>query len=134
MGEIVQGLFSTNLYKPKQGRVARQVTAAALAITALIGLWQLSNYLIASGAAMQYGLPGGLLVVSLWIIFRIVNLPTFTEFLIAVEAEMKKVSWPSRGEMVRATIVVLVTIFALAAILTIYDAIWKVLFTWLGVL
>ena len=42
------------------------------------------------------------------------ELPGFADFLIAVEAEMNKVSWPSRGELFRASIVVLVMIFVLA--------------------
>ena len=35
----------------------------------------------------------------------------FADFLIAVEAEMTKVSWPSRGELVRSSIVVILVIF-----------------------
>ena len=35
-----------------------------------------------------------LAVVGLWAAYRVVNLPAFADFLIAVEAEMNKVSWP----------------------------------------
>ena len=39
---------------------------------------------------------------GLWVAFRLVNMPAFADFLIAVEAEMNKVSWPTRGELFRS--------------------------------
>ncbi len=53
--------------------------------------------------------------------FRIVNIPRFAEFLISVENEMGKVSWPSRRELFQASMVVIVVIFMLTAILLGYD-------------
>jgi len=40
-----------------------------------------------------------------------------SSFLRAVKGEMKKVSWPSRPEIVRSTIVVIVTILLFALII-----------------
>jgi len=57
----------------------------------------------------------------LWLGFRIVNWPSFADFLIAVEAEMNKVSWPSRTELIRASMVVIVLMFGLTAVLYTYD-------------
>jgi preprotein translocase subunit SecE len=48
-------------------------------------------------------------------------MPAFADFLISVEGEMNKVSWPSRGELFRASIVVMLVIFFLAALLFFYD-------------
>jgi len=81
----------------------------------------------------RYIVPAVLLCVGLWVSFRVVNYPRFADFLIAVEAEVNKVSWPSKGELVRSTIVVLLTIFALALILFAYDFIWRLLLTMLGI-
>ncbi len=39
-------------------------------------------------------------MVGLWLCFRLVNMPRFADFLIAVEAEMNKVSWPTRPRVV----------------------------------
>ena len=64
-------------------------------------------------------------VVGLWLCFRLVNLPKFADFLIAVEAEMTKVSWPTRHELIRGSVVVIVTLVFLAAMLTVYDLIWQ---------
>ena len=52
--------------------------------------------------------------------YRVVNVPGFADFLIAVEAEMNKVSWPTRTELFRASMVVLILIFALAVVLFVY--------------
>jgi preprotein translocase subunit SecE len=54
-------------------------------------------------------------------------MPAFADFLISVEGEMNKVSWPSRSELFRASIVVMVVIFFLAFLLYGYD----VLLTWI---
>ncbi len=64
---------------------------------------------------------------GLWASFRIVNMPSFADFLISVEGEMNKVSWPSRGELFRASVVVMLVIFFLAAFLFVYDFV----LTWL---
>ena len=48
----------------------------------------------AASAALRFGLPALLLAAGWWISYRIVNFPAFADFLIAVEAEMNKVSWP----------------------------------------
>ncbi|HUT13124.1 MAG TPA: preprotein translocase subunit SecE [Thermoguttaceae bacterium] len=129
MSGFFQQLFQTGIYKRNQGRITRQVTFAAIALTMAMGLWRLSNMLMDGSPTWRFGLPGVLLLIGLWIAYRIVNVPNFTDFLIAVEAEMNKVSWPSRAELFRASMVVLVTIFFLAAVLFFYDWIWRVLFT-----
>ena len=72
-------------------------------------------------------------LLGLWISFRAIHLPRFADFLIAVEAEMNKVSWPSRGELIRSSIVVIFVIFALAGVLFAFDMFWKALFSWLGI-
>jgi preprotein translocase subunit SecE len=67
------------------------------------------------------------LAVGLWASFRMVQLPNFADFLISVEGEMNKVSWPARGELFRASIVVMFVIFFLAAILLVYDSLLTLL-------
>ena len=46
---------------------------------------------------------------------------------------MSKVSWPTKTELFRGSIVVLMTIAFLAAFLFIFDVIWKFVFQALGV-
>jgi len=82
----------------------------------------------------RYGLPIVLMLLSFWVAYRLMNMPSFADFLIAVEAEMNKVSWPTRTELIRSSVVVLVTIFALAAVLYAFDFFWGAVFTWLRIL
>jgi preprotein translocase subunit SecE len=121
VGAFVQELFRVGVYKRNQGRIARQATFAALAVIVVLGAWSLSEFLQDKHPVVHYILPLLLLVAGAWASFRIVNMPNFADFLISVEGEMNKVSWPSRGELFRASIVVMVVIFFLAALLFLYD-------------
>ena len=80
---------------------------------------------------MRYFVPLVVLLVGLWTSFRVVQMPTFADFLISVEGEMSKVSWPARGELFRASIVVMLVIFILAAVLFGFDVMWEFLLGWL---
>lgn len=149
MGAFVRELFSVSLYKRSQGRLARQATFAALAVIVALGAWSMHYYFqgsyVGGGASATgemtidestragamsyttaqairvYGLPIVVLLAGLWASFRIVQMPSFADFLISVEGEMNKVSWPARGELFRASVVVMFVIFFLAAILFVYD-------------
>jgi preprotein translocase subunit SecE len=128
-------LFQAGVYKRSQGRVARQATFAAMAITFALAAWRLYvTFGPSMSASLAYGLSGGLAAVGLWVSFRVVNMPRFADFLIAVEAEMNKVSWPSRTELIRSSMVVIFVIFALSIILFGFDLTWGFLFEKIGVL
>jgi preprotein translocase subunit SecE len=131
---FLQELFHIGLYKRTQGRITRQVTFAAVVVLLAAGLWRLSEMLVNSDPAIRFGVPGVLFALGLWAAFRLVNVPAFADFLIAVEAEMNKVSWPARSELRRGSIVVLVTIFALAIVLFSFDFVWNQVFKTLGIL
>jgi|SRR6185295_18061547 len=124
-------LFQFSVYKRSQGRIARQVTFATLALGSLIGAYR--AYLFLGTNSSWAVVPWIVLLVMLWICFRLVNMPAFADFLIAVEAEMNKVTWPSRLELLRSSIVVIFCIFFLATILFGYDLFWKAFLTVLGI-
>jgi preprotein translocase subunit SecE len=141
-GAIWREFLSTSIYKRNQGRIARQATFFALVATLALGLWRLSQTLAVwfggtvslSGqeAAADFGMvrfvmPFALLALGAWLIYRLVNVPRFADFLIAVETEMTKVSWPTVGEVVRSSGVIIFLILALSAILFFYDLFWQVL-------
>jgi len=143
-------LFHVGVYKRSQGRITRQVTFATLAIAFALAAWRmyatagpwLRDALlwvvpsvrgeIASG--FVYALSLGLLVFGLWVSFRVVNIPRFADFLIAVEAEVNKVSWPSRPELMRSSLVVIIVIFILSTVLFGFDLLWGWLFEFIGIL
>jgi len=85
---------------------------------------------------VKFTLPILLLAGSIWLAWRVVNLPTFADFLIATEAEMNKVSWTTQKRLVQDTIVVLATLFLMAVFLFAMDWTWKVVLSWekIGVL
>jgi preprotein translocase subunit SecE len=118
-----QELFSFGIYKKTQGKIARQVTFAVLAVIVALGAWSWSEYFRDRDNLVRYYVPLTVLAVGLWASFRVVQMPPFADFLISVEGEMNKVSWPSRGELFRASIVVMAVIFFLAALLFSYDLI-----------
>jgi preprotein translocase subunit SecE len=147
VGAFFEELLNVGIYKRSQGRITRQVTFAALAILFALGFWTLSNTLSQANWAtgkdswanqhlfgINYWLPGLLLLVFWWVSFRIVNLPNFADFLIAVEAEMNKVSWPTRSELFKASLVVLICIISMAAVLYIFDVMWAFIFTFLHIM
>lgn len=133
---LLQEFTHFGIYKRSQGRITRQVTAAVLLVTALIAAWRLNIWIEGSTnwwSGWEYAIPLLVAGVGAWAAFRAVNWPKFADFLIAVEAEMNKVSWPSKGELIRSSCVVIFVIFALAAILFGYDFFWSVFFKFIGV-
>jgi preprotein translocase subunit SecE len=130
---LLRELFQVGIYKASQGRIARRATFATLMVVLLLGAWRLSVYMLSAGRAMQFVPSAVLVVVGSWLAFRLVNLPAFADFLIAVEAEMNKVSWPTRRELVRSSIVVICCIFFLAFVLFGYDLFWRQLLELLGI-
>ena len=129
-------LFQTSVYKPNQGRIVRQLTALTIWIIVALGCWRLYGSLIGvfeEGSYLGAGIPAVLLAAGLWFGYRVVNWPRFADFLIAVEAEMNKVTWPSKDELIRASIVVMFTIFFLAVALFVFDIVWQAFFNAIGV-
>mgnify|MGYP002623123378 CR=1 FL=1 len=137
-------LLSFQPYKPKQGRLVRQLTTAGVALVSLLGAVSLSQGPLAdvrdpaesplAANLIQVGIPAVLFLIGLVFAFRIVNYSAFADFLIAVQGELTKVSWPSRQELKNSTIVVVVTMFVLGGMLLVFDLFWFKIMTTIGVL
>ena len=143
-GSFRRELFQLGLYKRNQGRIARQVTFAAISLITGMGVYRLRAILEISDtfadllrkvgldrsqSMFAWAIPIGLLCLAIWLSYRLVNWPKFADFLIAVEAEMNKVYWPSRSVLFRSSMVVLFVIFFLGTLLAVYDTIWKLIFS-----
>jgi preprotein translocase subunit SecE len=126
-------MWQTGLYKPSQGRIARQATGWALFAIVVLFAWR-AYYVFGTTQAVRYSLAAALVIVGGWFSYRIVNYPRFADFLIAVEAEMHKVSWPTWTELVRASLVVIITMFVLAMLLFGFDLVWGAIFQRIGIL
>jgi len=123
--QFIRELLKTEIYKRSQGRLVRQFTCLAIWVAFALASYRTFEYLRIIATNMPqwlvYAIPSAVLLVGLWLGFRIVNWSSFADFLIAVEAEMNKVSWPSRTELIRASMVVIVLMFGLMAVLFMYD-------------
>ncbi len=128
-------MVAAGLYKKNQGRLTRQLTAAAIWAAVAIGAWAMSQTVLADvEPSARYAIAGGVALLGAWFAYRIVNYPPFADFLVDVEGEMAKVSWPSRDELKRATVVVLVTMFLLSFVLFMYDLLWQQILRAIGIL
>ena len=129
-----RGLFS--VYKPGQGKYVRWGTAAGAAIFILAGA-----YWVVNGTALVYTtVPVKAIAVVIWIAvlslatFLVLNSPKFGEFLVMTESEMRKVTWPTRREVITSTKVVILMTLILAVILWFVDVGFKLLFEALHIL
>ena len=141
----LRDLFSLEVYKRTQGRRLRTLSFAAIGLFVGWGLLSISDRLklvpkddwpiwVPIATLAPYWIPGILLAITGWGIFRVLNWPRFADFLIATEAEMTKVSWSTKDELIRATLVVLVTLVLLAAFLLVMDIVWSWVLERIGVL
>jgi preprotein translocase subunit SecE len=135
IGGLWTSLISPSLYKRNQGKRVRQATAILFLGWALFGCWTLyTGPLADSPDGVRLGILAGLGLISFWVAYRAVNIPQVADFLIAVEAEMKKISWPTMQRCFRAATVVIVTMVLLAVVLFLYDQLWIWFFTLIKVL
>lgn len=134
---LIQELFAAGLYKRNQGKMVRQLTCLAVWLVVAVAAWRCHALFLApafaSAQAVSYLLAVVLAGCGAWFGYRLVNWPKFADFLISVEAELNKVSWPTQKELIRASLVVIFTIIFMSAILFGYDALWKFLFTSIGI-
>ena len=98
---------------------------------------QLSDQVVAFDAffvpVFTFAMAGLILLFGVWFGWRLIHWVTFGDFLISVEAEMAKVSWPSRQELKSATIVVLIVFLFLGGLFLVYDFILLSIFKVIGI-
>jgi preprotein translocase SecE subunit len=145
------GWFTNRSFKGSQGVRVRRATVAGLLIIGLSGIYAMVSHHVfgstragtenwfwrvpfsSNGETFLYlpllsriNMLGPILLSALvfWFSWRLVNWPTFADFLIATEAEMNKVSWTSRKRLITDTIVVLVAVFIMTTFLFVVDIVW----------
>jgi preprotein translocase SecE subunit len=139
-----QGWFSAERLKPMQGQRVRRATMLGIILLVASGVYALYSHGTLNTAAkdwvvripftpdrflfllpdVKFTVPMIIAAAGLWLAFRVVHLPVFADFLIATEAELNKVSWPTRRSVVQDTIVVLTTVFLLTVFLFLVDIGW----------
>ena len=122
MVDYLKGLVAFDFYKAAQGQTARKCTMAGIAIVFLLGAVAFhSSYNNIYGAI-------AIAVLGFWIAFRTVHFPVFADFLISVEGEMAKVTWPTKRELFANTKVVLLFMALFTVLIFAYDLIFRLLF------
>jgi preprotein translocase SecE subunit len=136
-----QGWFSTALYKKTLGIRVRRLTILGLLLLGGTGVYTLwaqgtlpQNWVVTlpfetptTFTVLPDAQYSGLLILAaltLWVAWRATNVPTFSEFLIATEAEMNKVSWSPKKRLAQDTVVVLTTTLLMALFLLVVDLFW----------
>jgi len=127
--ELIKELFRVRRYKHSQGRLIRRLTMAGVWVLFATAAWKsthmdftwFAGLLGLPVLAFTYSMAGLILLLGLWFGYRLVNWVTFSDFLISVEGEMAKVSWPGKAELRSSTIVVLTVFLLLSGMIYIYD-------------
>jgi len=125
----------TSGYKKKQGRPSRQI---ALCVVTSCLAWltiQIASIFVARQAGIFWlSLCITASIVSALVSLLILEKPKFSDFLISVQSEIDKVTWPSTAEVKRATLVVLVLIISMACVMFLFDLVWQWVFQVIGFL
>ncbi len=128
--------MSLSIYKPGQGYYTRMLSAVGAGTLVLVGVVWLCRQLETLSDPFYYQVTTAVVVVAGFaaLLYWLLNKPRIADFLIATEAEMKKVNWPSRREIIGSTWVVICGVFLIAALLFLIDLGFGYLFEKIGIL
>jgi preprotein translocase SecE subunit len=132
----------TEAFQRAQKRTSPDVTPAPIVQPDVIDVANLGNTVqvsqadfVARNRLYLQAAAAVLLIVGFGLLlFYLLNKPRIVDFMIATEAEMRKVSWPSRREIIGSTWVVIAGTAMLAVLLLLIDLGFTWFFTRIGVL
>ncbi|MBI4835144.1 MAG: preprotein translocase subunit SecE [Planctomycetes bacterium] len=131
-------------YKKEQGKVIRIVTAICLFLMVCYGYYSLYRFVPPINTAngnytfwgtiltkipfFDFGINYGMIISALlclgtcfFVYLVVLNKPKTAEFLIESEAELKKVSWPSRQQYTGSSVAVIISVVVLGLFLVSAD-------------
>ena len=128
-----------SIYKYGQGYWSRMLTAVGagvLVVSAVLWLIPQFDWIEEDPVRLttQAGIAVGVVVVFGVLGWYLLNKPRIVDFLIATEAEMRKVNWPSRGEIIGSTWIVICGTLMMALFLWIVNMGFAAFFKWIDVL
>jgi preprotein translocase subunit SecE len=137
--DLFKELFRIRRYKNNQGRLIRRLTMAGVWTVFVCGAYKFSQLAfdwapLLREQEVRYIVALLFIMVGMWFGYRLVHWPVFADFLVAVESEMVKVSWPGKAELYSSTIVVLVMFAILSAMIYLFDLVWVFIFNFLEIL
>ena len=127
------------IYKPGQGYWTRLLTAIGVATIVLASvrfLWRELSSIASDDIRLytQAGVCVGLILISGVVLWKVLNKSNAVDFMIATDAEMRKVNWPSRREIILSTVVVICGTFFLTLILWVINIVFGFLFIKINIL
>lgn len=123
--------MNLKIYKRGQGKNARLGTAIGVFVIAAIGCWILHQKLLAGAPDnpwLHTMVPAVLCAGLAALIYWVSNVPVVTDFLIAAEGEIKKVSWSTRKEIVNSTMIVIIVVAVMSVGLGLVDLGFQIVF------
>ena len=132
--------MALSMYKPDQGYYTRMLSGVGVGVIVLSGvawIWEKMPSLVEDQTNVLYyqgGTAIGLIAVFGITVFLLLNKPNIADFMIATEAEMKKVNWPSKKEIIGSTWVVICGTAFIAVLLWLINIAFAWLFTSIGLL
>ncbi|MFP4145207.1 MAG: preprotein translocase subunit SecE [Phycisphaeraceae bacterium] len=129
--------MALSIYKPGQGYWTRTLSAIGAGTIVLAGVawgWTKMSVISENTIYYQSGMAAAVILVLGGLIYWLLNNPRVADFMIATEAEMKKVNWPSRREIFGSTVVVIAGTLMLAVLLFLIDLLFAGFFQWIGIL
>ena len=127
------------VYKSGQGYYTRMLSfIASMTLVACLALW-IWNHLGGIDNEKTMMTARVCVMVGICLVFGVLswylfNKPSVVDFMIATEAEMRKVNWPTRREITVSTVVVIVGTIVMALFLLVVDVVSLLFFKLIGVL
>ncbi len=117
-----------NIYKKGQGKWVRLGTVIGLGLLVALGILWIKNTFMALDPAYSKMIMVVLVgAAGAAFCFYVVNRPNLADFMILTESEMRKVVWPTRAAVIRATRLVVLSTLGMALMLFLVDT----FFVWL---
>ncbi len=133
--------MALSIYKPGQGYYTRMLSAVGVGVIVLSGvawLWEKMTTIDSIPRDQELYYQGGMAVIVIAffgaVVYFLLNKPRIADFMIATEAEMKKVNWPSKKEIIGSTWVVICGTAFIALLLWLINLGFAELFIRIGVL
>jgi preprotein translocase subunit SecE len=110
------------------------IGAGTIVLAGVAWLWGKMSVIQSNPLYWQAGMAVAMIAVFGALLFWVLNKPNVVDFMIATEAEMRKVNWPSRREIIGSTVVVISGTLMLALLLWLINLGLGSLFLWMNVL
>jgi len=100
------------IYKPGQGYWTRMMSAIGAGVLILAGVGWMWNELSVIADTQTRGIAQTVMAIVVVVgggglLYWLLNKPNIADFMISTEAEMKKVNWPTRRELMGSTWIVI---------------------------